>query len=135
MTQSLIDRWYAAVRTGDAAALRNVVTEDVVLLWNGDPARLPWAGRHSGADAVLAFFKTLGADIEVVSVSQIYRLDAADAVVVALEGEWRVRRIGSTISARACNVFRFRDGRISSYEVYNDSGRFADAINSERLEN
>jgi uncharacterized protein (TIGR02246 family) len=134
MTQSLIDRWYAAVRTGDAAALRDVVTEDVVLLWNGDPARLPWAGRHSGADAVLAFFKKLGADIEVVSVSQIYRLDAADAVVVALEGEWRVRRSGSTISARACNVFRFRDGRISSYEVYNDSDRFADAINSERLE-
>jgi ketosteroid isomerase-like protein len=92
MTQSLIDRWYAAIRTGDAAALRNVVTEDVVLLWNGDPARLPWAGRHSGADAVLAFFKTLGADIEVVSVSQIYRLDAADAVVVASKCRDRTSR-------------------------------------------
>jgi len=38
----------------------------------------------------------------------------------------------SSIRARACNVFRFRQGRISSYEVYNDSGRFADALDAPR---
>jgi uncharacterized protein len=132
MTQALIDRWYAAVRSGDATALASVVTEDVELLWNGDPARLPWAGRHAGVDAVLAFFRKLGEHIEVISVSPIYRLDAGEAVVVVLEGEWRVRGHASTIHARACNVFRFRQGRISSYEVYNDSGRFADALNAPR---
>jgi uncharacterized protein len=128
MTQALIDRWYAAVRSGDSAALASVVTEDVVLLWNGDPAHLPWAGSHLGIDAVLAFFRKLGEHIEVISVSQVYRLDAGDAIVVVLEGEWRVRERNSSIRARACNVFRFREGRISSYEVYNDSGRFADAL-------
>jgi ketosteroid isomerase-like protein len=128
MTQVLIDRWYAAVRSGDAAALESVVTRDVVLLWNGDASRLPWAGSYVGVDAVLAFFRKLADYIEVVSISQLYRLDAADAVVVVLEGEWRVRGTGSSVTARACNVFRFRDGRISSYEVYNDSGRFADAL-------
>lgn len=130
MTQALIDRWYAAVRSGDAADLASVVTEDVELLWNGDPARLPWAGSHAGVDAVLAFFRKLGEYIEVISVSPVYRLDAGEAVVVVLEGEWRVRGHASTIRARACNVFRFREGRISSYEVYNDSGRFADALDA-----
>ncbi|MBV9460353.1 MAG: nuclear transport factor 2 family protein [Bradyrhizobium sp.] len=130
MTQELIDRWYAAVRSGDATALASVVTEDVELLWNGDPARLPWAGSHRGIDAVLAFFLKLGEHIEVISVSPTYRLDAGEAVVVVLEGEWRVREQASTIRARACNVFRFREGRISSYEVYNDSGRFAEALNT-----
>jgi ketosteroid isomerase-like protein len=130
MTQALIDGWYAAVRSGDAAALASVVTEDVVLLWNGDPARLPWAGSHFGIDAVLAFFRKLGEHIEVISVSQVYRLDAGEAVVVVLEGEWRERVRNSSIRARACNVFRFREGRISSYEVYNDSGRFANALDA-----
>jgi ketosteroid isomerase-like protein len=132
VTQALIDRWYAAVRSGDAAELASVVTEDVELLWNGDPARLPWAGCHAGVDAVLAFFRKLGEHIEVVSVSPIYRLEAAEAVVVVLEGEWRVRGHAATIRARACNVFRFRQDRISSYEVYNDSGRFADALGDPR---
>jgi uncharacterized protein (TIGR02246 family) len=130
VTQALIDRWYAAVRSGDATALASVVTEDVELLWNGDPARLPWAGRHAGVEAVLAFFRKLGEHIEVVAVSQVYRLDAGEAVIVVLEGEWRVRGHASSIRARACNVFRFREGRISSYEVYNDSGRFADALDA-----
>jgi uncharacterized protein len=132
MTQVLIDGWYAAVRSGEAAALASAVTGDVELLWNGDPARLPWAGSHRGLDAVLAFFRKLGEHIEVVSVSQLYRLDAGEAVVVVLEGEWRVRGHASSIRARACNVFRFHQGRISSYEVYNDSGRFADALDAPR---
>ena len=132
MTQALIDRWYAAVRSGDAADLASVVTEDVELLWNGDPARLPWAGRHQGIEAVLAFFRKLGEHIEVISVSPVYRVDAGEAVVVVLEGEWRVRGQTSSIRARACNVFRFRQDRIASYEVYNDSGRFADALEAPR---
>jgi uncharacterized protein len=128
--QELIDRWYAAVRAGDSNALADVVTPDIELTWNGDPERLPWAGTHSGIAAVLAFFQTLGRYIEVVSVVPIYRLDAGDAVVVALEGRWLARDTGRQVTARACNVFRFRDGRISSYEVYNDSGKFADALRS-----
>ena len=128
MTQAILDRWFAAIRAGDSASLRDVVTDDVVLLWNGDPTRLPWAGRHEGVDAVLAFFKTLSQHIEVVSVSQLYRLEMPDAIVVVLEGQWRTRRTQHPVSARACNIFRFKNGRISFYEVYNDSGRFADAI-------
>ena len=128
MTQALLDRWYAAVRAGDAEALSAVVTDDVVLLWNADPARVPWAGTHVGVAEVSAFFRALGEKVEVVSVTPVYRLDAGEAAVVVLEGQWRTRRGGRLINARACNVFRFRDGRIASYEVYNDSGRFAEAL-------
>jgi uncharacterized protein len=130
MQQELIDCWYAAVRAGDSKALADVVTADIELTWNGDPKRLPWAGTHLGIAAVLAFFQTLGRYIEVVSVVPIYRLDAGNAAVVVLEGCWLVRDTGHQVTARACNVFRFRDGRIASYEVYNDSGKFADALRS-----
>lgn len=128
MHQSLIDKWYAAVRASDGAALAAIATDDIALTWNGDPDRLPWAGTHVGIAAVMAFFQTLGRYIEVVSVAPVYRLDAGDAMVVVLEGSWLARETGRRVTARACNLFRFRDGRIASYEVYNDSGKFADAL-------
>jgi uncharacterized protein len=133
MTMSPIDQWYAAIRSGDAAALAAVVTADIELLWNGDPSRLPWAGKHVGVPAVIAFFETLGREIEVLSVTPLYRLDAGDAVVVALEGCWRSRSTQREIQARACNVFRLKDGKISSYEVYNDSGRFVAALSPKEV--
>ena len=128
MNNTLVDRWYAAIRGGDVEALTDVVTDDVVLIWNGDPARLPWAGTHVGVSAVMAFFQNLGRHIEVVSVIPLYRLDAGDAVVVVLEGRWKSRNTQCAVTARACNIFRFRNERISAYEVYNDSGKFADAL-------
>jgi uncharacterized protein len=128
MNTTLVDRWYAAIRDGDAGALTDVVTDDVVLLWNGDTSHIPWAGTHVGVAAVLAFFQNLGRHIEVVSVTPLYRLDAGDAVVVVLEGRWKTRNTQCDVAARACNIFRFRNGRISAYEVYNDSGKFAAAL-------
>ena len=86
MTQTLVDRWYAAVRAGDANALADVVCDDVVLLWNGDPGRLPWAGTHSGADAVLAFFRTLAQHIDVVSITPLYRLTPGTPSLSSLKG-------------------------------------------------
>jgi uncharacterized protein len=130
--QALLDRWYAAVRSNDAAALASITTDDVVLYWNADPAVIPWGGRHEGRDAVLAFFKTLSEHIEVVNVTVVDRIDAPAATIIVLDGQWRTRDSGQEISARACNVFRTRDGKISAYEVYNDSGRFADALRTHR---
>jgi uncharacterized protein len=128
MIQALLDQWYAAVRSNDGAALASVTTDDVVLHWNADPDVLPWGGRHEGRDAVLAFFKTLGEHIEVVRVTVVDRIDAPEATIIVLDGQWRTRAGGREISARACNIFRMRDGKIAAYEVYNDSGKFADAL-------
>jgi uncharacterized protein len=126
--QMLLDRWYAAVRANDATALADITTEDVVLYWNADPTVVPWAGTHRGRGAVLAFFNLLATSVEVVAVKVADRIEASDAIIVFLDGEWRARATGKTIEARACNVFRVRDGRICAYEVYNDSGRFAAAL-------
>jgi uncharacterized protein len=126
--QTLLDRWYAAVRANDATALADITTEDVVLYWNADPAVVPWAGTHRGRGAVLAFFKLLATSIEVVGVTVVDRIEARDAVIVVLDGQWRARATGKAIEARACNLFRVRDGKICAYEVYNDSGRFAAAL-------
>lgn len=120
--------WYAAIKSGDEAALRSAVTDDVFVLWNGDPARIPWAGRHDGIEAVGQFFRTLSHHVEVLSVTPVERFDGAGATIVIVEGRWRIRDTETVIAARACNLFRLRDGRVSGYEVYNDTAPFAEAL-------
>lgn len=124
----VLRRWYAAMASGAVADLRAVVTDDIVVTWNGDPALIPWAGRHGGIEVVGSLFATLSHNVEVISLTPLERIEAADAVAVILEGKWRVRDTDMIISARACNVFRFRGDRVASYEVFNDTAPFAAAL-------
>jgi uncharacterized protein len=125
---ALLDRWYAAIKAGDAGALRALTTPDVYVLWNGDPAIIPWAGRHEGVDAVLAFFSTVGRHLDVLAVTVMDRLEAPTATTIVLAGHWRVKANGREVKARVANIFRFDGDRISGYEVYSDTARFAAAL-------
>ncbi|MEQ1649340.1 MAG: nuclear transport factor 2 family protein [Hyphomicrobiaceae bacterium] len=129
--QGLLDAWYAAIKSGDAERLRAVITDDAYIFWNGDGVRIPWAGRHVGADAMMAFFRTLGGLIEVVQISETGRIVAETHAIVTITGRWRHKPSGKQIDATACNVFRLRDGRISAYEVYNDTAQFDAALHAE----
>jgi uncharacterized protein len=128
MAADILDAWYGAIRSGNAENLRAVITDDAYIYWNGDPTRIPWAGRHTGADAMLDFFRSLAGLIEVVAISETGRIVAESHAVVTIQGEWRHKADGRIIQATACNLFRFRDGRISAYEVYNDTARFDAAL-------
>jgi ketosteroid isomerase-like protein len=125
---SLLDRWFAAVRSGSPDAFRDICTDDVVLYWNGDPAVIPWAGAHKGPDAVAAFFSTLKHHIEVQSVALDLVTEIPGGALVTLAGRWRVRDTETIIEARAANILRYRDGRVCGYDVYNDTAKFAAAL-------
>ncbi len=120
--------WYAAIRAGDAAALAAIVTDDVEVFWNGDPAMIPWAGAHRGAPAVMAFFATVAKHLEVLKVETLDRIESADSIVILGRGHWRVRASGHDIHARMANVFRFKNGRVAAYYVYNDTAAFVAAM-------
>jgi uncharacterized protein len=125
---ALLDRWYVAIKAGDASALRTLTTPDVYVLWNGDPTVIPWAGRHNGHDAVLAFFGTVAQHLDVLSVQVIDRFEAPSATTIVLEGHWRVKATGLEVQARVANIFRIDGACISGYEVYSDTARFAAAL-------
>lgn len=125
---AILAAWYGAIRSGDAAALAAIVTDDVEVFWNGDPAVIPWAGAHRGAPAVMAFFATVAKHLEVLSVETLDRIDADGAVIILGRGHWRARATGRDIHARMANVFRFRDGRVAAYHVYNDTAAFVDVL-------
>jgi uncharacterized protein len=125
---ALLDRWFAAIRAGDEAAFAAICTPDVVLFWNGDPAVIPWAGTHTGPAGVAAFFKTLKVYIEVQQVTLLEVSETANGALVRIAGRWRVRDSERIIEAQAANILRYRDGRVAAYDVYNDTGRFAEAL-------
>ncbi len=129
-TPDLVAAFYRAAATGDTESLRTCVTDEVVVLWNGDPALVPWAGRHAGVDAVMRFFQTFQHHVEVVSVTPGEMIVTDAAVVTVVEGRWRVRDTDGIFATRSCNIFRLRAGRIACYEVYNDTAPFAAALAS-----
>jgi uncharacterized protein len=128
VSAAILDAWYAGIRSGMADAIRDVATPDIRIWWNGPPDLVPWAGEHIGADAALAFFGMVGANLEVLRTTVVERIETPSAIVIFLDAHWRVKANGVEIRAKALNVFRFRDGKVSGYEVYPDSSAFARAL-------
>ncbi len=130
MTKNLlvIDKWYAAIKATDVKVLREITAPDVYAFWNGDATVIPWAGRHDGVEAVMAFFSTIGKHLDVLSIQAVDRFETAGAVTIVLDGHWRSKATGRDVRARAANIFRICDGVIAGYEVYPDSGRFVVAL-------
>lgn len=126
--QTILDRWYAAIRAGDAAALAGATTEDVVVRWNGPVGVVPWAGVWEGRAKVITFFRRVADHLEVVAMQTVSRIESADGVALVLEGQWRVKATGEELRLRAANIFRFEDGRVAAFEVYPDSHAFAQAL-------
>lgn len=128
MSDAILTRWYAALKAGDMAAFREVAAPDVMVRWNGPRDRIPWAGEHHGVEAVLAFFRTVGAHLEVLAVEPAERIVTDDKALIVLQGHWRVRTNGRELHLRAANLFTFRDGKVATYEVFPDSAAFVAAL-------
>jgi ketosteroid isomerase-like protein len=128
MSAAVLDGWYAAMRGGDLEAMRGVATPDIRIWWNGPPDLVSWGGEHLGVDAAIAFFRNVTGHLDVLRTTVVERIEADAAIVVFLDAHWRVKTSGAEIRAKALNVFRFRDGRVSGYEVYPDSAAFARAL-------
>lgn len=128
MSTEILDRWYAALRAGDAAALAAVTTDEVTVRWNGPVGVVPWAGVWEGRTKVLTFFKRVADHLDVLAIETVHRLDGEGSTAIVLQGHWRVKATGEELRVRAANIFRFEDGKVASYEVYPDSYAFAKAL-------
>lgn len=128
MSQTILDRWYAALKAGDAGALAAVTTDDVIVRWNGPVGLVPWAGVWEGRAKVITFFKRVAEHLEIVSIETEQTIAGEGGVAIVLSGHWRVRASGEDLKVRAANIFRFEDGKVAAFEVYPDSHAFAEAL-------
>lgn len=107
------DGLFRAIDAMDSEAFVGFLTDDAEFCYGSQP---PVRGRAAIRDYVAGFFTALEAlEHRIVEVH-----DAGDGVSV-IEGEVTYHPgPGRTVTLPFANVFRLRDGRVSSYRVYID---------------
>jgi len=111
---------FAAFGRGDIPFILDQLTDDVRWVSHLEPI-VPWSGDYSGKGRVPAFFQALGGSVEVME-HPVNRLVAQGATVVAMgDVSFRVRETGKESKSSWVYVWTLRDGKVSSYEQFNDT--------------
>jgi ketosteroid isomerase-like protein len=123
----LIKDCFDAFGRGDAGFIVARVTDDVD--WRhpagGD---VPYGGVYSGRRGVEQFFTRIGAAVEVRTWEPRYVLAAGDEVVATGAWSGTAQPTGRTFATDWAMVFGFRDGRIASFKVVEDTAQLAAAF-------
>ncbi len=125
--EQLLSQYYSAIKEGDPSKIEACITPDFVLHWQGNN-QIPWAGQWQGVQGLKTFFAHLNQHIDVLSVERLHQFDGDGVTIIILNGHWRHKQSGKEISAIAANLFEFKEGRISTYTVMNNSAAFADTL-------
>lgn len=128
MSKAVLDKYYAALRAGDYAALEALLAPDVTVRYFGPPGLLPWIGVHEGFEAYKRFLDKVRDALEIVEVAQEAVIAEGEWVIVLGRGRWRAKRTGRDIAVHMTNAFRFEAGRVAEYRVYTDTASFAAAL-------
>ena len=116
-----VDAIFAAFGRGDIPYILDQLTEDAHWVAHLEPI-VPWAGDYSGKANVPKFFEALGGSVEVTA-HPVNQLVAQDETVVALgDVSFRVRSTGKASSSSWVYIWKLRDGRVYSYDQFNDPG-------------
>ncbi len=112
---------FEAFGRGDVPFILDQLAADVRFTSHLDPV-VPWAGEFSGRDNVAQFFGALGGSVEVTG-HPVNGLVAQDDTVVATgDVRFRVRETGREGSSSWVYIFKLTDGKVRSYDQFNDAG-------------
>ncbi|MDP1748354.1 MAG: nuclear transport factor 2 family protein [Reyranella sp.] len=123
----LIRDCFDAFARGDAAFIVARVSDDVD--WRHSPSpEIPYAGAYKGPQGVGQFFTRIGEALDVTSWEPRRVIEAGEDVLAT--GAWsaKAKPTGRSFAAEWAMVFGFRDGRISSFKVYEDTAVVAAAF-------
>ncbi|KJS20048.1 MAG: hypothetical protein VR78_02315 [Hoeflea sp. BRH_c9] len=116
-----LDRYYAALKAGDRAALRGVVSDDIEVHYPAPDGLLPWAGDWHGFAGFEAFLATLADHLVIDRVEPLALHIAGDTAITVLKGEWTVKAGGRKVQTETVNIFTLRDGKIVRFQVHSDT--------------
>jgi ketosteroid isomerase-like protein len=119
---------YEAFGRGDVATV--LASLDPQVIWN-EAENLAYAdgNPYIGPDAVLkGVFARIGAEWDGFIVVPTEILDSGDTVV--MHGRYRgtYKATGASINAQVAHVFKFRNGKIVSFQQYADTAQIRDAM-------
>lgn len=123
-----IQEIYGAFGRGDVPAILAKLTDDVAWILHLDPI-VPWSGDYSGKDRVPKFFENIFNSVAVESFEPLEYIAEGDVVVSLGMFGCRSNATGKTGNTRWVFIWRFKDGKVNSYEQFHDV-RIADVFRS-----
>lgn len=81
---------------------------------------MPWHGDYQGKGAVPKFFEAIAHTVDVKAFEPGEFVAQGDTVVSTVHFGCRVRATGRDASTRWVFLWKFRDGRVESYEQFHD---------------
>jgi uncharacterized protein len=119
---NIVRQIYRDFAAGNAAAILEVFADDVEFrLAEGHPYRGS-SGAWIGTDAVVAnFFTVAGPEWDGWSIGVETILEAPDTVVVEARYTGTYKPTSRTMNVQVCHIWRFHDGKISSFHQYVDT--------------
>lgn len=112
---------FEAFGRGDVPHILRQLHDDVRFTAHLDES-VPWSGRYDGKDEVLGYFQALGGSVEVGGHPVGSIIADGDAVVATGDVAFTVRATGQPGSSAWVYIWRVRDGRIASFDQFNDPG-------------
>lgn len=112
---------------GDVPSMLGALSDDINWRIHG-PASVPYFGEFKGHDGVTDFLGKLGSNVEMQRFEPREFITGGDKVVV-LGGEGgRVKSTGRVFDNEWAMVFTVRDGKITGFRSYEDTGAVAGAF-------
>jgi ketosteroid isomerase-like protein len=123
---SKVKELYAAFGRGDAEFILSNITDDCS--WEFEaPAVLSWAGIRRGPKEAAGFFAGIAAEHADPVLNVTTYLSSGDEVATFGRYDATVKATGVRVSTPLAHYFKFRDGKVSRYVNYINSGAFVEA--------
>jgi ketosteroid isomerase-like protein len=119
---------FEAFGRGDIPGVLSVLADDVLWTMPGPP-EVPYYGERRGHEGVTDFFVRLGTHVEFESFEPREFIAEGERVVVLGFERGRVRSTGKIFDNDWALVFTVRDGKVSHFRSYENTGAVADAFN------
>ena len=116
-----VTRIFEAFGRGDVSYILDQLSDEARFVSHLDPV-VPWAGEYVGKERVAGFFQALGGSVEVAD-HPVHDVVAQGDTVVATGGvTFSVRETGKAGSSSWVYIFKLANGRVQSYDQFNDPG-------------
>lgn len=127
--KTVIERFYAALVSGNPETMRAVVDQDVIVDYYGpENFFLPWSGTWLGFEGFIDFLTIIGEHVDIISVTTEKAIGDDEHVVTVVEGHWRMRETDTEVVTKSANIFTIRDGLVLRYEVIADTASLGAAF-------
>ena len=113
--------------SGDVPGLLAMIDEDAEWAAPG-PEVVSYFGERKGREGALEFFKNLGSDVEFELFEPGEFIAEGDRVVALGRERGRVRGTGRTFDNEWALVFTFGGGKVTHFQLYENTGAVAEAF-------